>query len=102
MPDNHIAILDGHHPDELGLLPSFIDQSDPRPAAEQFDANYHQGWRPMSGFTHKGVVLRYPGYPPYMPVAMWPLRNELIVVYRFGLVAIFNTKTEAFQVSRID
>lgn len=101
---NQIAILKDHHPDELGFLPDMIDQKDPRSAKEQFDANYAPGggWHQMRGFTHKGMVLHYPGDPPYEPIAMWPLRDEMIVVYRYGIVAIFQTKTGEFEVARLD
>jgi hypothetical protein len=105
MPHNQIAILAGHDPEELGMLPDFIDQNDPRPAAEQFEANYQHGggWRPIKGFIHRGgVSLHYLGDPPYHPIATWPLRHEMIVVYRYGLVAIFNTKTGDFEVARLD
>jgi hypothetical protein len=60
MPENQIALLAGHDPEELGLLPDFIDQNDPRSAREQFDANYGHGggWHPIDGFIHrKGVSL---------------------------------------------
>lgn len=104
MPENMIAIVEGHHPDELGMLPDMIDQDDPRSAAEQFDANYQHGggWRPMQGFTHKGLILHYPGDPPYRPIATWPLRHELIIVYRYGIVAVYNVKTEAIEIARMD
>jgi len=111
MQDNMIALLAGHHPNELGALPDFINQNDPRPAREQFDANYQHGggWRPMKGFTQQrnragkpGIVLEYPGDPPYHPIASWPLRHELIVVYRYSWVAIFNTKDGTFEVARMD
>jgi len=101
---NMISILKDHHPDELGLIPGFIDQDDPRSAAEQFDANYQHGggWHPIKGFTVKGFVLTYPGDPPYEPIAMWPLRDEMIVVYRYGIVAVFNIKDGSFEVARLD
>jgi hypothetical protein len=103
---NQIAILKGYKPEDLGFLPDFIDQDDPRPAREQFDANYpHGGWHPIDGFVQssKGsIVLQYPGDPPLHPIATWPLRHELIVVYRYSLVAIFNTKTGDFEVARMD
>jgi hypothetical protein len=104
MPYNQIAILKDHHPDELGFLPRMINQNDPRCARDQFDANYQHGggWNPMRGFTHKGMVLTYPGDPPYEPIAMWPLRDEMIVVYRYGIVAIFNTKDGTFEAARLD
>ena len=102
MPHNQIAILKDHHPDELGFLPDFIDQNDPRCARDQFDSNYCSGWSSITGFTHKGMVLHYPGDPPLHPIAMWPLRDEMIVVYRHGVVAIFHTKTGAVDVARLD
>ena len=103
MPHNMIAILQNHHPDELGFLPEMIDQDDPRPAKEQFDANYGHGggWRPMKGFSVKGFVLHYPGDPPLEPIAMWPLRDEMIVVYRYGIVAVFQ-KNGSFEAARMD
>ena len=103
MARNMIAILKDHHPDELGFLPEMIDQEDPRSAAAQFDANYGHGggWRPMKGFTVKGFVLRYPGDPPYEPIAMWPLRDEMIVVYPHAIVAVFQ-KDGSFDVCRMD
>jgi hypothetical protein len=33
---------------------------------------------------------------------MWPLRDELIVVYRYGIVAIFQVKDGSFSVARLD
>ena len=104
MPYNQIAILKDHHPEELGELPNFINQNDPRCARDQFDSNYDHGggWIPIRGFSHKGMVLTFPGDPPFHPIAMWPLRNEMIVVYRHNLVAIFNTKTGAVDVARLD
>ena len=103
MAHNMIAILEDHYPDELGFLPEMIDQDDPRPAKEQFDANYGHGggWRPMKGFTVKGFVLRYPGDPPYEPIAMWPLRDEMIVVYQYGFFAVFQ-KGGSFECARLD
>jgi len=102
MPHNMIAILQNHHPDELGLLPDMIDQNDKRPARVQFNANYDHGggWHPIKGFTVKGFVLRYPGDPPYEPIAMWPLRDEMIMVYRHGLVAVFQ-KDGSFEAARL-
>jgi hypothetical protein len=104
MPDNQIAILKGHHPEELGMIPDFINQKDPRCARDQFDSNYAHGggWIPIRGFTHKGMVLQYPGDPPYHPIAMWPLRDEMIVIYRYGLVAIFQVKDGSVDVARLD
>jgi len=102
MAHNMIAILKGHRPGELGFLPEMIDQDDPRPAKEQFDANYqYGGWQPIEKFTAKGFVLNYPGDPPFEPIAMWPLREEMIVVYRYGFVAVFQ-KDGSFECARLD
>ena len=104
MAYNQIAILKNHHPDELGLLPDFINQNDPRCARDQFDSNYAHGggWIPIPGFKNKGMVLTYPGDPPLHPIAMWPLRDEMIVVYRHNIVAIFQVKDGSFSVARLD
>jgi hypothetical protein len=48
------------------------------------------------------MVLTYPGDPPLHPIAMWPLRDEMIVVYRHAIVAIFSTKDGSFEVARLD
>lgn len=105
MPNNMIALIEGHSPDELGFLPEMIDQDDPRSAAEQFDANYQHGggWRPMQGFKRvQSICLQYPGDPVMVPIAFWPLRHEMIIVYPHGFVAVFNIETEAFEVARMD
>lgn len=105
LPDNMIMILEGHHPDELGLIPSFIDQGDPRPAREQFNEHYAHGggWLPIKGFQQPmgGSTLEYPGDPPYRPIAAFTLRDQMIVVYRYGLVAIFDRNGD-FEVARMD
>lgn len=46
-------------PEMLGLIPSFLSESDPRPAREQFDENYQHGggWRPLPNFTEIGQRL---------------------------------------------
>lgn len=105
-PHNQIAILSGHHPEELGILPDFIDQTDPRPAAEQFEERYQHGggWRPLKGFKQVkagGISLKYPGDPPFHPIACWPLREEMIVVYRYGFVAVFQ-RDGSFEIARLD
>lgn len=105
MPNHTIMILEGHHPDELGLIPSFLDPDDPRPAREQFDENYAHGggWIPIKGFVKHGdsAVLEYKGDPPYEPIAAIALRDEMIIVYRYGLVAIL-ARDGSYEVARMD
>ena len=101
---NMIALIGDTRPEELGLLPDMIDQDDPRGAVEQFDSQYGHGggWRPMQGMTNVGIVLHYPGDPPFYPIASWPLRGELIVVYRYGIVAVFDIASGKCEVARMD
>jgi hypothetical protein len=98
------AILQpGIRPDILGFIPSFLNDADPRPAAEQFNANYKfGGWRPFDGFTLlSGDILKYPGDPPIRPLAMTILRDEEIFFYEHAWVMI-KQKDGSWQVSRMD
>jgi len=89
--------------DHLGLIPSFLSEDDPRSAREQLDANYAHGggWRPMKGFERDGMVLRYPGDPPFKPLVMTGLREEVIVIYPHGIVMILQ-KDGSFEAARMD
>ena len=95
------------HPDvtleHLGLLPGMLDASDPRPAREQFDANYQHGggWRPQSGFVMAESTLTYPGDPPFKLRAWTRMRDELIGLYDYAFVAIVQ-KDGTFEVCRMD
>jgi hypothetical protein len=73
-----------------GWLPMMLDDSDPRPAKEQFDWNYQHGggWRPYDGFRYTPRALYHPGDPPQPCVAYATLRNETIRLYRNSWVAI--------------
>jgi hypothetical protein len=89
-------------PDHIGLIPSFLDIDDPRPAREQFDEKYIGGWRPQPGFKLKDrYSLCYPGDPPLKPLAALPFRDELILIYLYGYVAIFQPD-QSFEASRMD
>ena len=57
---------------DLGFLPSFLSEADPRPAAEQIHANYTHGggWNPRlhgQSFDPVTLALTYPGDPPLYP-----------------------------------
>jgi hypothetical protein len=98
-----------HHPrmtfDMLGLIPLWLDVSDPRPAAEQLNANYQHGggWRPFSGFTFnpESRTLYYPGDPPMKPLAEAPFRDETIFFYPHSWIMILQ-KDGTFEISRMD
>jgi hypothetical protein len=90
--------------DMVGLIPSFIDLDDPAPAREQLDRNYAfgGGWRPMPNFelTPQNTLL-YPGDPPMRPLAQAKLRDELILIYESGWVAVIQPDRN-FEVCRMD
>ena len=91
--------------DMVGLIPYFLDENDPRPACDQFDANYQHGggWRSMDGFklNHKTFTLTYPGDPPYKPLAMIALRKEKIFIYEYAFVCVLQPEG-LFSVARLD
>jgi len=91
--------------DQVGFIPSFLDEDDPRPAAQQLDANYQHGggWRPQKGFTYnpKTGALHYPGDPPFTPIALLVLRKELILIYQYGYVAVVQPDG-SFEACRMD
>ena len=102
-----VLILDMRYadPNYVGFIPTFLDLDDPRPAKEQFAERYNfgGGWRPQEGFTnrHGTPVLRYPGDPPFKPIAMMALREEAIFVYLHGYVSIFQPDG-SFEACRMD
>jgi hypothetical protein len=104
MSDMTWVSLGAAHPYELGFLPSFVDTSDPDKAAAQFNKRYeYGGWRSIKGFKKlEGPGhIQFPGDPPMVPLFMTHLRDEVIYVYRHGLVAIFQPDGK-FEVARLD
>jgi hypothetical protein len=91
--------------DHVGLIPSFLDFDDPRPAREQFDTNYAHGggWHPSSVFTMnpENMTLTYPGDPPFKPLALIQFRDERIYIYESAFVAIVQPD-HTYEVSRMD
>jgi len=86
----------------LGFIPGFLDENDPRPAAEQFNRNYVAGWRPMQGFTlAPDNTLRYPNDPPLLPLAETRLREETIRLYQYGWVVVIQPDGK-FEACRMD
>jgi hypothetical protein len=93
-------------PETLGLIPSFLDETDPRPAKQQIDANYQHGggWRPIEGFKfniQNGATLTYPEDPPYRPLAMTRMRDEIIIFYDCAMLMILQLDG-SFEVARLD
>jgi hypothetical protein len=91
-------------PEHLGSLPMMLDSDDPRPAREQFDANYQHGggWRPFIGHrVNLDGSLSYPGDPPMYPLAVTMLRDERIVLYEHAWVGIFQPDGSV-EIARMD
>ena len=90
---------------DLGFLPSFLSEKDPRPAAEQIHAHYGHGggWNPQSGFTlhRETLALSYPGDPAMRPLAASKLRDQMIYFYDYSYVLILE-KDGKFEVARVD
>jgi len=81
-----------------------LHDDDPRPAREQFQERYAHGggWRPMKG--HKmgeDMEIKYPGDPVMWPWALMKLRDETVVVYQYGWVAIIQPDG-SYEVARMD
>lgn len=88
--------------DLLGFIPCFLDEQDARPAREQIADRYVAGWSLFPGFRlGESMDLLYEGDPPLSPAAWTRLRDELIVVYPYGWVAIIQPD-ETFEVARCD
>jgi hypothetical protein len=93
-------------PEYLGsYLPYFLVVEDERKAAEQFNERYkYGGWRPFGQDkfqltdTH---ILKYPGDPPLVPLAMTQLRDEMIFLYQGDILAIVQPD-RSFEVARMD
>jgi hypothetical protein len=98
-----VYLQPGTHPDEIGIIPSFLDEDDPRPAREQLDANYQHGggWRSLPNFDLDGTTLKYPGDPPMQPIAAMQLRNEMVLIYPSAFVMVLQ-KHGTFEVARMD
>ena len=91
--------------DHLGFIPGFLSDDDPRPAKEQFHEHYRHGggWLPIKGFAFNKVdhTMKYPGDPPFPPIALITLRNERIFLYESAFVAIVQSNN-TYEVARMD
>ncbi len=89
--------------DMLGYIPDMLSDRDPRPAREQFDANYRQGggWTPFKGFTMTARGLEYPGDLPMPLLAETTLRGETIRFYKCSWVAIVQPDG-TYEICRMD
>lgn len=102
-----VALSNKVTPYHLGLIPTFLNEHDPRPAVEQIDSNYAHGggWHDFDGFhfDKENLTLTYPGDPVMRPLAAAKLHgNEYIVIYPSAWVVVLNEKDGTHRVCRVD
>lgn len=88
--------------DALGIIPTFLNPADDRPATEQFDERYQGGWDPMEGFSLiDGVSLKYPDDPLMNPIAKTSINGDTVLVYEYGWVCVVRPD-RTYEVARLD
>lgn len=90
--------------EDLGMLPFFAWESNPKSVKEQINDNYKHGggWQSMKGFTlNKDTSISYSDDPPQHPIAIANLRDEIIFVYESSWVLILQPNG-SFDVARVD
>lgn len=103
------------HPDDLGLLPMFWFDADPRSASDQLNERYAHGggFSPFGDgkfrldYRETGCLLKYPGDTPFREIARAILHSgqdsqEEIIVFDAAIVVIRQPKTGEFVVTRCD
>lgn len=92
--------------DLVGFIPQFLNESDPRSIQEQFNESYAHGggWQPFGKDKWKVLEdksIKYPGDPPYSPVAKINFRTETIYIYPDAWVMI-EQADGSFEIARMD
>ncbi len=92
--------------DDLGFLPSFLQDNDPRPVHEQIAERYAHGggWSPYGKGKWRhlgGHVLKFPGDPELRPLAEAKVHDETVVFYEHAVLAVFQPDGK-FEVTRVD
>lgn len=92
--------------DCVGDIRYFAAEQNDKPLREQLDEMYQHGggWRPLKGFqlkSEKTFQIEYPEDPPMNPLAIAKFRDQLICVYEYAFVAIFEPDF-SFEVARMD
>lgn len=88
--------------EHLGLIPYFLNESDPRPAKEQINTNYIGGWQPLPGFhLLSDNKLKYSTDPILIPLATTKLRDEIICFYQGAWLVIIQPNG-TYEVARLD
>lgn len=90
--------------DQLGFLPSFLDDQNALSARAQIDLNYQHGggWFNFEGFImKKDRSLHYKGDPPMMPLACLKFRDEDLYFYDSAWVCVVQPDG-SYEVARVD
>ena len=92
--------------DDLGFLPAFFSEKDPRSAAEQLADNYAHGggYSPLPGWKKAGgdYCVKYPGDEILRPLAIAKLHGkETLVFYKDAWLGIWQP-TGDFVMTRVD
>ena len=90
--------------DVLGLVPYWLDESDPRSAEEQLNAHYAHGggWSPLEGWKLSASnSISYPGDSVLQPWAIATFREDTICAYESAWFAIIHPD-RTFSVARMD
>ena len=94
----------GGDPEDWGIIPSFLNEHDPRPARDQINDRYRGGWWPAPArmkFNPETLALTYPGDPPFQPLSALYFRDERLLIYPGEWVVIVQPD-ETWQASRLD
>jgi hypothetical protein len=106
-----VQYLNDGGPEQVGVIPLWLNPLNPKSAKEQIDDAYQHGggWDNFNadGTDHSKFELldnnnlHYKGDPALQPRAKMQLRDETIYVYDHAWVAIVQLD-RSFEVSRID
>jgi hypothetical protein len=100
-----VLLRPGVTPENLGILPEFLDEDDPDGARAQLDKNYAHGggYYPSVGFTLSPdrLTLTYPGDPPFRMMAACRLRDEIVALFEHEMVAVIQLDG-SFVVARMN
>jgi hypothetical protein len=98
------AHCEGFRLDEWGFIPGMLNDNDPRSTRDQLDAGYAHGggWRPFKGHTMlEDGALSYPDDMPLLPRSTIYFREDRVVLYDHGWVAIVKPDG-SYEVCRMD
>jgi len=97
------------HPDDWDFFPQLLDESDPRPAADQINERYVGGWnsRMRFGVTCEPgtMTLRYTddraGEVTISPMSVMTFRHETLALFQSHYVVIMQPD-ESWDIARLD